>query len=754
MADEIDPAALSNEELMNLYARLKKEVAPTPPAGLVDRGLAPFQGFNQAVFTGLPGLPVDTAANVIDLGKAAYGVAKRELPDFGLPPTTAADLPELTPREQVPGSSAWIADLIRKGGMGKAIDVNRPDDAISRYLHAAGMAAGSAVGGYRNAQGTIGSQLWGPAWRWLAELGPAPYKPVPPTPPPTPNLAVTGARDVGMAGTSGAASQYAAERFPDNPAMAVAAGFAPQTVGWAVPASIRGAARGGEEGRVTMNERMQTLLGAGISNPSLGLASGQRAPQALESMFSRTPLSAGVMAKNAVATQAAMGERAGLLGDLSAVERGPDIAGRGAQAAIKDYRQRQQDIEENMLNRAEQAIIPGSRFPITNQQGAYNTVTGAIPGAPTSTAGRNAEYGRLNTVFQQHLTDAAPIPGTPATPTRQVPSGILDARGNPLMITIPGTPGTPSQPGGVPFAALRAFKSRLGGVAYPAANELLTDQSTGAAKAVLGGSKQDLMQAARDNDALLRMSLGQTTPPFAEPRMARADKFYKETQRIIEDVLDPIYKQTSGEAAYGQISGTARQAGSVTRQTMASLPKDVRAKVAATVIDEMSRATPGNQDATGNKFSSQTFLTNWNKLKPEARDALFSAYPNAKEVRQGLDDIANAAAMIKEKGGVWANPSGSGGAVGQLALGAGVGKAIISGSLKTLGSVFAAPVMTWAGAKLFTNPKFVNWAAQSTTIPDSRIQQHLARLAVTSTTEKDPETRKAMQDLIEQIRPQ
>jgi hypothetical protein len=55
---------------------------------------------------------------------------------------------------------------------------------------------------------------------------------------------------------------------------------------------------------------------------------------------------------------------------------------------------------------------------------------------------------------------------------------------------------------------------------------------------------------------------------------------------------------------------------------------------------------------------------------------------------------------------------------------------------------------------LFTNPKFVNWAAQSTTIPDSRIQQHLARLAVTSTTEKDPETRKAMQDLIEQIRPQ
>jgi hypothetical protein len=746
MADEIDPAALSNEELMNLYARLKKEVAPPAPPTVMDRVLAPFQGVNQNVL-GLVGLPVDTAANVIDLGKAAYGAAKGAL--------GGTDLPELTPREQIPGSSAWIADLVRKAGGGGAIDVARPDDPASRYLHAAGAAVGSAVGGFRTPGGTIGSQVWNPLWRYAAELGQAPYKPVPPTPPPAPNLALGAARDVGMAGTSGVASQYAAERFPDNPAMAVAAGFAPQTVGWAVPASIRGAARGGEEGRLTMNERMQTLLGAGITNPSLGLASGQRFPQALESMFSRTPGSAGIMTDNAVKTQAAMGERAGLLGDLSAIDRGPDIAGRAAQTAIKDYRQRQQDIEENMLNRAEQAIIPGSRFPITNQTGAYNTVTGAIPGAPTSTAGRNAEYGRLNTVFQQHLTDAAPIPGTPATPTRQVPSGILDARGNPIMITIPGTPGTPSQPGGVPFAALRAFKSRLGGVAYPAANELLIDQSTGAAKAVLGGSKQDLMQAARDNDALLRMSLGQTTPPFAEPRMARADKFYKETQRIIEDVLDPIYKQSSGEAAYGQIAGTARQAGSVTRQTMASLPKDVRAKVAATVIDEMSRATPGNQNAAGDKFSSQTFLTNWNKLQPEAKDALFSAYPNAQTVRKGLDNIAAAAEMIKEKGGVFANPSGTSGAAAQLAMGAGAGRAILSGSLKTLASVLVAPVLASnMGSRLMTNPKFVNWAAQSTTIPDSRIQQHLARLAVTSTTEKDPEVRKAMQDLVEQIRPQ
>jgi hypothetical protein len=57
----------------------------------------------------------------------------------------------------------------------------------------------------------------------------------------------------------------------------------------------------------------------------------------------------------------------------------------------------------------------------------------------------------------------------------------------------------------------------------------------------------------------------------------------------------------------------------------------------------------------------------------------------------------------------------------------------------------------WAGAKLMTSPKFVTWLSQATTIPPARQQQHLARLAAISTTERDPELAQAMRDLAMQV---
>jgi hypothetical protein len=774
---------MSEAQLEAAIALLKKSQQPKEPAGILDRVQATVSGWNKGLFTGLPGSIVDTGVNAANLVRAGAGVAERELgldPNFGQKESSpAADLPELIDPAQVPWSSSWLQDKIRQGGVGAAIDPSRPDDALSRYLHAGGQAVGGAMAGARIPGGapgvtttpmraaidyaletglppagavTAGVRVVPGAGTVTAPLG-ARIVPGANVAPPTtrtltnrppPNLAAQGARDAALAGSAGVASQIVGENYPDNPAAAVAAGFAPQATTNLTAKILRGLARGGDAGRAAMDERLQQLEGAGVSTPSVGLASGRRLPQAWESFLSRLPGGAGVIAKNAQDVNEQLGTRAGQLGNLAAPNRGPIAAGTSVQNAIERYRERQQEIYQNMLSGVEQRIIPGSLFPTTNLEARYGQVTRPEPGAPASSAGRTADYGRLNRVVQEAVTDSA------ATPPRQVPSGVLDANGNPIMATIPG------QPGGVPFGALRLFTKRLGDVAYPAANQLLTDSSSGAAKRVYGGARQDITEAARQNDQQLRLSLGQTVgTPYAMPRMERTNQIYSATQKILEDVLGPIHEAKSPEAAYGMIESTAKDAGSVTQQTMASLRGPIRAQVAGTVIDGLGRATRGNQNAAaggqGDVFSPSTFLSNWTTLKPEAKTALFSGYPQAAEVRRGLDNIAETTAMIREKNKVWPNASNTSSAIALGAMGANLAGAVYSGSPKLIALALSQPALAYGGAKLMTNPMFVTWLSKATVIPDSRQQQHLARLAVNSTTEKDPEAKALMRQLVEQM---
>jgi hypothetical protein len=549
-----------------------------------------------------------------------------------------------------------------------------------------------------------------------------------------------GIKDASMAAAAGATAQGAAEAFPDNPAMAVAAGFAPQ----AATHGIRGAVRGGEADRVQMNRRLEALREAGVTTPSVGLATGGRGAQATESLFSRTPLAAGVMAKNAQSVQGQLGTRAGELADLSAAERGPKAAGQALTGGIEDYRQRQQDIEDRLIARVGQAVPPGQLFPQSGVLGVGHTVTAPIPTAPAQSALRDADRTWVNQQVAAALQDSL---GTPPTPPTQVPSGILGPNGQPIMNTVPGTPG---RPGGVSFDALRQIKSLIGSHAYPAGGALMVGADDAALKALYGGAKQDIRSAAGLAD-LQRILQGQ--PPAAGARMERADQFYKATQTILEDVLAPVHKagERAPEKAYQSVLSSAKGAPSLTTQTMRSLPADVRSTVAATVIDGLGRAKSGRQTDTGEKFSSETFLTNWDGIQPEAKTALFSGYKNADTVRRGLDNIAKSASMLREKGGVWANPSGSGGAVGQLAAAGGVVTGVATGSPSLVLKTLAAPGVGWAGAKLMTSPKFVTWLSQATTIPPARQQQHLARLAAISTTERDPELAQAMRDLAMQV---
>lgn len=117
-----------------------------PIASLQDQAQAGAAGVNRGAFANLPGLPVDTALNVWDLGKAGAGVVGGA---FGMKPE---NLPTLTDRATIPGSSDWFANKERNLGLGKVIDPNVPDDPTSRKAYAFGQGGAAALlGGPANA---------------------------------------------------------------------------------------------------------------------------------------------------------------------------------------------------------------------------------------------------------------------------------------------------------------------------------------------------------------------------------------------------------------------------------------------------------------------------------------------------------------------------------------------------------------------------------------------------------------------------
>lgn len=149
----------------------------------------------------------------------------------------------------------------------------------------------------------------------------------------------------------------------------------------------------------------------------------------------------------------------------------------------------------------------------------------------------------------------------------------------------------------------------------------------------------------------------------------------------------------------------------------------------------MGAAAPGQQNADGSAWSARAFLTNYNRLDPDARGALFTRLSGGQAYADNLSKVARAAEMMGDSAKVWANPSGTShalaarGAVGAIGLGA-------------VGGVFYAPLIAPAAAaagtmlmanqvsqRLLLNPTFVNWLAKAPVVPTStQMQAHAQRL--------------------------
>jgi hypothetical protein len=134
---------------------------------------------------------------------------------------------------------------------------------------------------------------------------------------------------------------------------------------------------------------------------------------------------------------------------------------------------------------------------------------------------------------------------------------------------------------------------------------------------------------------------------------------------------------------------------------------------AASEIGEQA-VREGSEYIAEQGFSPRTFITNWNKLSKEAKEALFNSTDH-KDLVPELDNLVSVIDRVGKSAQQMANPSGTARVLGALSIfgigaaDAGLGKLVGSEGFEYGLGALVAP---YASAKLLTNKQFVNWLAE------------------------------------------
>jgi hypothetical protein len=439
-------------------------------------------------------------------------------------------------------------------------------------------------------------------------------------------------------------------------------------VGAMAPAAAQqavGAARQAIASRTAPN--VQTFKEAGTA-PTVGQATESSFIRGLENLIAKFPGGVGVMRKFADKQQAELGARArtGVSAEDAgrAIEKG--ITGEGG------FLQRSKDTWSRLD--AELA----ARVPKTSTFSPSNTV--------------------------QALDDLTrPVTGAEKTTGAMVNSKISEIKAN-LADDLAANNGV------LPFEAMRQLRSRVGSMLD---DSLVSGVPNGQLKKLYGALSSDLEGAARQAGA------GQA--------FDRQNNFYRARMDRVESVLDRVIgKGKQPEDIFKSFFPTdPDQAGKV-RAVLRSLEPSQRQVVTEAVVNRLGRALPSKQDEAGVQFSSETFLTNWNKLSPGAKAQLF---PNH-SMRGQIDAIAKVSNNLREGSKTFSNPSGTAGVAAPYGLGA---MAATGNVLPAAGMIVTANL----GGKMLTSQTVVEWLARAPNIRPENMAPHLARLGVIYNETKD-----------------
>ena len=491
-----------------------------------------------------------------------------------------------------------------------------------------------------------------------------------------------------LSGIAGATGASLAEEAGAGPIGQTAAGIAGSLAPSVAPLSGAGLRAVGRAGATQeqIRKNIETFAQAGTT-PSAGQATGKTVIQGLESSMGRIPGSIGVIREKAVSQQAEVGEKVKQMAEELSRVKEPTVAGAGIQRGVEDvFIPRARAIESGLYNRLDESIPKFKPVKAKNTYAALEELSRPIEGAPA--------LSRNQMLISQEITALK----------NDLESDLLNAQGD------------------IPFSALKGLRSRIG--EKLSSVNLLSNVPQGAYKRIYGAISNDLREAAKESG------------PDALTALSRANKYTKALHERTDKLQGFINKNEPERIYKAAFEGTELGATRI-RAVMQSLPKPEQKAVASAFISKMGKALPGQQDELGDVFSTERFLTNWNKLSPESKQVLFNRFGS--EYRSNMDRIAETASKIREGSKILANPSGTAAAGVQPATLAVIATAIAGGQYKLLAGLLGASALSRASAKAFTNPKYVNWLAQNSNIPTEAIPGAITTLSNIAKEDNDPD---------------
>lgn len=508
--------------------------------------------------------------------------------------------------------------------------------------------------------------------------------------------AVTGA------GVGGAAARDLTEQGM----MAAAGQQDPRTMGQRfADVAVTGAASGAGEGAGRLVAPIGRVLGDAAEGTALarttraaaerlsvpltaGMASGRKFFQIVEGALSSNPLTGG-MIDRAVreSTDAATGASRRIVQTMAngantsqpAFVRALNAAGEGRLEYFKIRRQALSDALTNIVG-------SGPTVPMTNVQRVLNEMR------VLQTRAGGALDPQLAGVINEANT-------------------ILD--------------GAQAMGGMLPFDVVQKLRTRLGEAS--SFGGMTSERVPGATQGIRdlwAATGEDLRQGAKliDSQAL---AAGLPTPG-AEQALEIHDTFV----RVNRDADAFVNLDTMEKLMNISPKHPARWAEELTknpeaaRELRRSIPAPEWDTLAGSVFEDMGRATPGAQDVAGEVWSPSQFLSNWDRLGREGREALFGGTRYA-GVSRDIQDLATVAQAIKS-GSKYVSTSNS------------VGPLLIPLMLGTAASVAAGgPVKTgaaaglmgaYAAAKILTSPRVMSTIRDGVVGGARRGPSFLARL--------------------------
>jgi len=448
-------------------------------------------------------------------------------------------------------------------------------------------------------------------------------------------------------------------------------------------AGVTSAARGFASPEAVL-ENIQAMRGAG-TEATLGQATGAKPIQYLESALGITPGASGYMARKGAEQQAQIGSKIEQIAQELAPGATELSAGSKIRRGLKDvFLPEARNVQDQLYADVDKYIPKNSTVDLSDTKNLINQLTAPLQG--------------LEATSKSNLVTNNTI--------KELMSG--------LNIDL-------SSGNKIPIESVSTLRSRIG------------DQ-LGKFQMDSNFPRVELLRiygALSDDVGRVVDAAG----PDAKRAKEIADEYTKKLHDKM-DLLQPIIDKATPEKIFNAAMGGQKADTTILGTVMNALPQDARKEFVAAFLNKMGRAVSSTQDVAGNVFSTETFLTNWDKLRGSPKEILFGNF--GQSFKNDMDKIAKATSIMRTGSQQYRNPSGS----GQKVVAAGtIGAGIMALFTQPAALVPMAQGAVTANlaARAMTNPKFVRLLAKQYDAPTSSLPAFISTLATQSERDNDPE---------------